>query len=128
MFLLLLVAVIGNLLACAILITRSPRISMACVVVVSLMIIPHQLALGIQYMMITHEVKQVIEYADQSILNDGKPPADLSAYRFRFPSISHHIRYTLNKKNGGYGLSWYIGNRNASHWYSPHEGWRYYPD
>jgi len=111
MHLLLFVAVVGNLLACA------------------LLIIPHQLALGIQYLMITHEAKQIVEYVDQSIVSDGKPPADLSAYSYRFPSVrDHFIAYTLDKKNGGYRLSWYIGNRGASHWYSPNEGRRYYPD
>lgn len=42
-------AIVGNLLACALLVMRLPRISVACQVVVGLMIIPYQLALGIQY-------------------------------------------------------------------------------
>lgn len=122
-----LILIAGNLLTLLTLAVRLPRMSIVLMILISLLIIPNQIRLGIRLLMLNNEASRIVEYVESEVARTGKCPSNLSKYKFAFSSNEKHIQ-SYRVAPGGYIFYWYIGNRNASHWYAPLQGYRYYPD
>jgi hypothetical protein len=93
-----------------------------------LMIVPLNCFQGIQLARARREAGRIVAYADATWRETGRPPADLSGYRFRDPTIRNGIFFYQAGENGfsvDYGPP---GNEDVAHRYDSAEGWGYYPD
>ena len=96
---------------------------------VGLMIIPYQVVLMDRLSRIQTEAARIVAYAYETRLRTGAYPADLTGYTYADPPMRKFIQhYERSSWNGGFQLTYFVGTETASHWYSPDEGWMYYPD
>lgn len=108
---------------------RRRRTAIVGIVILALLLIPVQVALGIEVARVqveaTHIVTYVYSYRDQM----GQYPANLDAYTFRDPDMrSHFGTYQRDSTPAGFVLYYWAGSATNSYWYSSHTGWGYYPD
>ncbi len=119
----------GNLIGFLLLLFRLPRAAMVWLLFFALLIIPHQSWLGLRLAMLRYEAGQLVAYLEQTKKATGEYPPDLSGYTFRFPSLDDHFHhYAPSSTQGGFEVRWHVNTRGIAHWYSPRDGWSYYPD
>ena len=96
---------------------------------VGLAIIPYQVVLMDRLSCVQAEAARIVAYAYETKLRTGVYPADLSEYTYAQPRMREYIqRYQMGLHHGGFELMYRVGTETTSHWYSPREGWMYYPD
>ncbi len=96
---------------------------------VGLVIIPYQVVLMDRLSRVQAEAGRIVAYAHETKLRTGVYPADLTEYTYTDPPMKRFIQhYERSPWQGGFELVYRVGTEDASHWYSPDEGWMYYPD
>jgi hypothetical protein len=99
------------------------------ILVLALLVVPYQAALGARLWRVQREAAAIVHHAYQIKLATGAFPDDLSGYVYRDTKAARFItHYGLSEELGGFGLSYRVGTVNTSHTYSPRYGWGYYPD
>ena len=98
-------------------------------IVLAVVIIPYQLWLGARLLRVQSEAARIVTYAYEEHARTGAYPVDLSGYHYHDPSVRSFVqRYAAEDRHGGFQLVYRVGTENTSHWYSPKDGWAYYPD
>jgi hypothetical protein len=81
-----------------------------------LMIVPVNCFQGIQLARARLEAGRIVAYADATWRKTGRPPADLSRYRFRDPTIRNGI-FSYHAGEGGFSVDFGPpGNEEVAHW------------
>lgn len=102
------------------------RVAVALLAFVALGIVPRQVFLAARWARVHAESAEIVEYLDREAARTGGYPTDLSGYRFRRPAVADLIKY--RPETGDYTLYYSVATPTTSHWYSPGDGWSYYPD
>jgi hypothetical protein len=98
-------------------------------VALALAVIPYQLLLVHRLWQVQNEAARIVGYAYETKIQTGDYPADLGGYEYQTPATRKYIQgYHVDKKHGGFLLVYCVGTESTSHWYSPKDGWSYYPD
>lgn len=119
----------GNVVVIVFALARFPRAAGVAAVVLGLLVIPYQLYLGHRLLSVQREADAIVVWAQEQKLKTGRYPADLSGYSWRNPSAKPFIQdYRLPDPSGEFQLLFFVGTRGTSHWYTPSDGWSYYPD
>jgi hypothetical protein len=108
----------------------NPRLAGMAAIVLALVIVPYQLVMGDRLLRLQAESARIVTFAYEEKAKTGKFPADLSAYQFADPEVKRFIQtYEAGPKvQGEFLLSYRVGSKSTSHWYSPATGWGYHPD
>jgi len=124
-----LVVVTGNL-GILMLAWRSRRAATVAALLLALAVVPYQGALTVRLHRVQAEAARIVSYAYEQRLMAGEFPADLTAYDFRDAAVRPFIQsYARNETDcGGFCLFYRVGTESTSHFYSPRNGWGYYPD
>ena len=121
--------IIGNVMIIALALVRLPRTAAVSAGVLALLVIPYQLYLGHRLLSVQKEADSIVTCAQEQKLKTGRYPADLSGYPWRNPSAKPFIEYDSATDNGtSFLLLFFVGTESTSHFYSPGDGWNYYPD
>ena len=116
-------------LFCALLFFRHRRAAIVGVVSLALLIIPVQIALGIEVARVQVEAAHIVTYVYAYHDQTGQYPANLDAYTFHDPALrSRFGTYQRDSAPAGFVLYYWAGSATNSYWYSSHTGWGYYPD
>ncbi|MBN1818811.1 MAG: hypothetical protein JW828_15725 [Sedimentisphaerales bacterium] len=105
---------------------RSPALASILTFLLAGLIIPYQLILGDRLLRLQTEAGRIVSYAYEVRLKEQQFPPDLSGYAYEDKALEKFFSY--GKSEDTFRLTWYVGTKGTSHWYSPEEGWRYYPD
>jgi hypothetical protein len=120
--------VVGN--AVILLISFTSR-SVATVIAVILAagIIPYQLVLVQRLVRVRAEAARIAAYAFDGKARTGQYPLDLSGYTFKDEYSRKYIQeYWASEEKDDFQVTFCVGTESTSHWYSPKDGWCYYPD
>lgn len=104
------------------------QVAIGAAFLLALLIVPHQLLLIERHAAVRSEATRIVAYACETKKRTGAYPADLSQYEFANPSTREFIQAYHPSDRTGFRVAYYVGTRSTSHWYSPAEGWCYYPD
>ena len=116
-------------LFCALLFFRHRRAAIVGVVSLALLIIPVQIALGIEVARVQVEAAHIVTYVYAYRDQTGQYPANLDEYVFHDPALRQHFgTYQRDSVPVGFVLYYWAGSATNSYWYSSHTGWGYYPD
>jgi len=120
--------IVGN---CVVILTAvgSRTLAGTLALLLGLAIIPYQIALVRRHARVQTEAARIVAYAYETKVQTGEYPQDLSGYTYRDPKMSRFIqRYEASPESGGFRVVYRVGTETTSHWYSPKDGWLYYPD
>ncbi|MEZ5976485.1 MAG: hypothetical protein R3E96_17075 [Planctomycetota bacterium] len=116
---------IGNLLA-AVQLLYSRRFAVQIALFLGLAIVPWQLWLVYQHQRLRGGRHGRLDLRAGAQYRGF--PGDLHDYKPLHPGLAPHFYLTDSAEHGGFYLDWYVGARTTKYWYSPADGWRYYPD
>jgi hypothetical protein len=98
-------------------------------VALGLAIIPYQLVLADRLMRVQAEVTRILTFAYEQRQATGEYPADLRAYTFHDPDTRQYLEgYSAPPGGRAFTVGYYVGSKDASHWYCSITGWHYNPD
>ncbi|MFC1805706.1 hypothetical protein ACFL09_01840 [Planctomycetota bacterium] len=121
-------AIAGN---CVVILTavRSRAVAGTLALLLGLAIIPYEIVLMHRHARVQTEAARIVAYAYETKLDTGEYPTDLSGYVYEHPETSRFIQgYHAGSQHGGFQVVYRVGTESTSHWYSPKDGWSYYPD
>lgn len=108
---------------------RHRRAALLGLLVVALLIVPYQLALGDRLLRVQAEVTRIVAYAYETRTASGAFPADLAAYTYSDPDVQPYVQgYLLDETGQHFTVTYFVGTPTASHWYDSFTSWGYYPD
>ena len=98
-------------------------------ILTGLCIIPYQVSLMVRFYEVQAEAARIVTFAYETERTTGQFPGTLSQYTYDNPDMSEFIQsYQSGQQFGGFQLFYRVGTESISHWYSPKDGWSYYPD
>jgi hypothetical protein len=97
-------------------------------IVLGLLIIPYQLALGRRLLQLDSETRRIVAFLNEQKERTGAFPDDLSSYTFQDHATQTYVTYRPSPNQNEFELFYYVGTPNTSHLFSSRRGWSYYPD
>jgi hypothetical protein len=133
--------IIFNLLPIGLFFLERRTVAMILCVGLAAFIIPYQLYLGYIHSNLKEEAANITNYVYDYKLEKGVYPKTIANYKFKYPELKQHFRYSTRTKKfqgdkltwiddpQGFQLSYYVGTTSTSHFYNPKlKQWGYYPD
>jgi len=109
--------------------TTRPTIGVTLVFTLALFIIPYHLFLGNRLIRVQAEAARIVTYAYEQKLKTGEFPTDFSDYKYEDSAMKKFIIIDFdNNSDEALRVSYWVGNKNASYWFSSKTGWNYRPD
>ncbi|MFT3911495.1 MAG: hypothetical protein QM737_18875 [Ferruginibacter sp.] len=118
-----------NLLPIILFLKNSQISSLILLVLISLIIVPHQLVLAHKYLQEREEAANITNYLYQQKVLTGHFPESIANYKFKFPGLREDFSYWKEKEDY-FTLQFSVGTTSTSHFFSSRsEGkWVYIDD
>lgn len=78
--------------------------------------------------MLHEDIQKFVRHAEKYKVEHGDYPATISDYKFSHEMTRSHIHmYGLNDE-GGFHIYYFLNHPGITYWYTPKNGYYYYPD
>lgn len=103
-----------------------PRIGIWCAFLLGALLLPWQASENRKWAIIHEEVFAIINHVKTAKESEGIYPSNLDGYEYRQTWIRNHLSYGTSE--GSYSLHYFMDDSSISYWYTPENGFGYYPD
>lgn len=109
-------AVLANIISFALFFFNKKKLSIFLLLLIGILIIPRQLHLNYQYLLLREESSNMINFVYEYRLKNNVYPDDIDDFNFKYESLKENVTY--DKMDNGFQIYFHIGTKTTGHIYN----------